>query len=131
ERMAAGLAQEELERVRRRLVRERGEDARRRLGLRLQNLDAAGLELAEDGVGLERIELHRLDDVGQVRVANEAGDLRGLEQLVELLANGEGLELDRHHVPPLVTRHHRPSKRVSPAPGRVIVELAEVRLSIA
>src|SRR5581483_6966993 len=86
QRMPAGLAQEELERVRRGLVREWGEARRRALRL-------------------------GLDDLVEVGVPDQPRDLAGLEQLLQLLAQREGLELDRHHVPPLVTRHSRPSKR--------------------
>ena len=69
QRVTSGLAQEELQRVGRRLP---GDRSRRRLGRRRelflrQQLDAAGLELAVDAFELERIEAQLLAGLGQFR----------------------------------------------------------------
>jgi hypothetical protein len=77
----AGLAQEELQRVGRRLPGDR--DRRRRLGCRLRlplavladvvdDLDLARLELAEDGVDLERVEVERLEHLVQIGLQDRA-----------------------------------------------------------
>jgi hypothetical protein len=93
--MPARLAQEELERVRRRLRRSR--DRLRgglRLGLVLEHLDSARLELTEHGVHLGRVELVRVDHVREVGVADAPRDLRALEDDLEVLALQEAFEVD-------------------------------------
>ena len=115
--MAAGLAQEELQRVGRRLERlgrGRRRLLRRRLGLglslrlRREQLDAAPVELLVDGLGLERVELERLEDLDQLDLTELAARLRRLEQRGELLGGENRLDLDGGYWIPL----NRPS------PGR-------------
>src|SRR5690242_12669407 len=115
--MAAGLAQEELQRVGRGL--ERLGDRRRcllgrRLGLglslrlRCAQLDAAPVELLVDGLRLERIKLERFEHLDQVDLAELAARLRRLEESRELLDGENRLDLDGCYWIPL----NRPS------PGR-------------
>src|SRR5439155_25224830 len=82
QRVPARLAQEELERVRRRLYRRH--DRRgwgRRLGLPVEHLDPALLELAVDAVDLERIERERLQRLAELALPDRARLLRAFEQL--------------------------------------------------
>jgi hypothetical protein len=91
------LAQEELQRVGRRLERRRL--LGRRLGLRLvlgldEQLDAAPVELLIDGLRLERIELEGLQQLDQLDLPELAARLRRFEQRRELLAGEDRLDLD-------------------------------------
>jgi len=100
QRVLAGLAQEELQRVGRRLDRGRHRGRGRRLLLDLlDELDPAPVELDEDGVNLQRIELERLQDLLELGLPELAARLSGLEQREQLLAPKNDLDLDRH-VPP-------------------------------
>src|SRR5881227_1320474 len=78
ERVAAGLAQEELERVGRRLVGELLHDRRRRrlALLLLGDLDPALVELPVERVDLERVERVELEELGEIGLADRAGGLR-------------------------------------------------------
>src|SRR5581483_743053 len=103
ERVAAGLAEEELERVGGRLPRERGRGRRHRGRLDLglldrvhDHLDRALLELAEDGVDLERVELERLEHLVQLGLADAAALLRRLEQSCEVVREQQDVRLARH-----------------------------------
>ena len=108
----AGLAQEELQRVGRRLERLRRRRRRllgRRLGLGLalrldEQLDPAPVELLIDGVGLERIELERLQHLDQLDLPQLAAGLRRLEQRRQLLAGEDRLDLDGGYWIPLNRR---------------------------
>ena len=91
--MPAGLAQEELQRVGRRLD---GEDRRRRrllrlrlrLGLRrlgVEHLDAALLELRAQGLELERVEPVRLGQLGELFGADAARQLGLLEEALAVV----------------------------------------------
>ena len=110
--MPAGLAQEELQRVGRRLERLRrrrrrllGRRLRLGLALRLgEQLDPAPVELLIDGLGLERIELERLEHLDQLDLAQLAAGLRRLEQRRQLLAREDRLDLDGRHWFPLNRR---------------------------
>ena len=95
-RMPAGLAQEELERVRRRLPgdRERLVDG---LGLGfdlggavvaevVDDLDLARLELAVDEIGLERVEAERLEHVVQLGLQDRAALLARVDEAPEIVA---------------------------------------------
>ena len=70
--MAAGLAQEELQRVGRRLVRER-DGLGGRLRKLFDDLDPALLELAVERVGLDRVDPVRFDEVGYVGEGDRTG----------------------------------------------------------
>lgn len=108
--MASGLAQEQLERVGRRLERLRGRRWRRRLlrlGLPLrlgEQLDAAPVELLVDRLRFERVELERLQHVHQLDLPELSARLGGLEQRRQLLARENRLDLDRAHMVPLNRR---------------------------
>src|SRR5689334_24259494 len=99
--MAAGVAQEELQRVGRRLLRNWLRRRRRRrlalLDLRFQHLDAALLELAEDRVGLERLEMQRLENLVEVLVAQRPCLLGLLEQFVQLAGRQDVIDFYRGH----------------------------------
>ena len=99
--MPAGLAQEELKRVGRRLGgggRRRRRRRRRLLDLArvVDDVDAARLELAEEQVDLEDVELVRLGDLGELALPDRARGLCRLEQDLEVLVVQDGLDLDRH-----------------------------------
>src|SRR5688500_8292343 len=96
---AAGLAQEELQRVGRRLLRrDGGDDGRRLLGLGLlDELDPAPVELAVERVLLERVELVRLDDLAQLGRLQRPGLLRRVQQLLELVVSEELVDVDCGH----------------------------------
>src|SRR5205085_4347358 len=106
ERMPARLAQEELQRVRGGLGRH-GDRRRRWRGLFalllvVDDLDAALVELAVDGLGLEHAQLQRLEHVVELRMPNRSGLLSSLEQLLEVRAREYGVQLDRRHTRPLL-----------------------------
>ena len=104
QRMATGLAQEELQRVGGRLPGDLQRLRRRlRLGDRLavlvdvqDHVDRAGLELAVDGVGLERIAVERLEHLVQLRLAQIAALLGRVDQLAQVVAQEEDVRLRRH-----------------------------------
>jgi hypothetical protein len=108
--VAARLAQEELQRVGRRLERL----CRRRrcllgwrlrfgLALRLdEQLDAAPVELLIDGLRLERVELERLQQFDQLDLLQLAAGLRRLEQRRQLLGGEDRLDLDGGYRFPLI-----------------------------
>ena len=104
QRMAAGLAQEELQRVGGRLPGDLQRLRRRlRLGERLavlvdvqDHVDRAGLELAVDGVGLERIAVERLEHLVQLGLAQIAALLGRVDQLAQVVAQEEDVRLRRH-----------------------------------
>ena len=106
ERVPAGLAQEELQRVGRRLDRLDGRRGRRRRGLGLllrllrQQLDAAPVELDVHGFDLERVELHRLEQLDQLLLAQLAARLGRFEQRRKLLVDEDRLDLDGQLRPP-------------------------------
>ena len=108
--MAAGVAQEELQRVRGRL---RGDRLRRRsrlrLGVRLLlgDLDAALLEPAIDGVGLEGVEAQHLQHLCEVCVAQRTRLLGRLDQLVQLGGRQDVVDLDCRHPDVLASFHQR------------------------
>src|SRR4029077_7167661 len=68
------------------------------LGLlrRVRDLDPAAFELVPDRVGLERIELMRLYEVGNVGLANRARAFSVLQQSLDVLVLEDRLDLDRH-----------------------------------
>src|SRR5215207_5399992 len=95
ERVAAGLAQEELKRVGRRLVDGRLRRRPRRLfwlwGL-LDDVDAALLELALERLALHLVQLQRLENLCQLGVPDRARLLGNLEQIAQVLAAEGGRE---------------------------------------
>ena len=98
--MLAGLAQEELQRVGRRLDGRRDRGWGRRLLLRLvDELDAAPVELDVDGVDLERVELERLEHVLQLGLPQLAVRLGGFQEREQFLAPEDDLDLDRQRSP--------------------------------
>src|SRR5262249_35404525 len=106
ERMPAGLAQEELERVSRRLDWGR-EDGGSRLALVLEQLVAARFELAEDEIGLDWVEAVDVEQLPELRRSDRALRPRCLQELHEILALEEGLEIDCRLVRPLSGGHPR------------------------
>jgi hypothetical protein len=88
ERVSTGVAQEELERVGGRF-RHRRERCRPFV---LDHLDAVLLELAADGVELERIALELIEDLRHRPPLERVELLRGLEQQLPLLAR-KGMRL--------------------------------------
>ena len=99
--MPARLAQEELERVGRRLDRlDDGRRGRRRRGLAhgllLEHVDTALLELAEERVGLERVELVELDDLRDLGLPDRACLRRRLDSVVHSVEAKETFDLHRH-----------------------------------
>src|SRR5688500_104634 len=120
---AAGLAQEELQRVGRRLLRrDGGDDGRRLLGLGLlDELDPAPVELAVERVLLERVELVRLDDLAQLGRLQRPGLLRRVQQLLELVVAEEVVDVDGGHFwgrSRAFYRDHLASKPSCPVPNR-------------
>ena len=95
--MPAGFAQEELERVGRRLDGRGERDDRLGVGRLLDDLDRALVELAQDGILLELGELVRLRDLGQVGRAHVADLLGGFEELPDLLDEENVLDIDLGH----------------------------------
>jgi hypothetical protein len=98
--VAAGLPEEQLESVGRRL------DHLRRLEHRLgdtlllffDDLDAALLELLAKRFVLEQVELERLEDFLKLLVTEGATVLLGcFEQVAHVLAAEDGLDLSRRH----------------------------------
>src|SRR5207302_3926290 len=93
-----GLAEEELQRVGRRLVR-RLERGRRRLLLfllLLDDLDSAAVELVVERVRLERVELVQLDQLGQLELADRARHFCVLQQSLDVLVLEDRLDLYGH-----------------------------------
>ena len=81
------------------------------LGLGLRDLDPALLELAEDGVRLERVEVQRLEHLDQLGIAKRPVLLRLFEQVVQLGSRQHVLDLDRGHPCNLASCHEaRPPK---------------------
>ena len=98
--MAAGLAQEELQRVGRGLLdRGRGGWWRRLLFLRLldDDLDPATVELAVEGVLLQRVELVCLEDVGELGCLQRPGLLGDVQELKELVVPEQVVDVDGRH----------------------------------
>jgi hypothetical protein len=107
------LAQEELERVRRRLVRELLRGRRRWRGLALlllEDLDSALVELSIEGVDLELVERVDLEELREIGTAERARRLRTLDQGAELLVLEHALD-EVDHAAPI---HSRPFRNVKP-----------------
>jgi hypothetical protein len=81
-----------------------------------EQLDAPPVELLIDGLGLERIELERLQDLDQLDLSQLAARLRRLEQRCELFADENRLELDRGQYVPLNRRFLDVRSRLSNLP---------------
>jgi hypothetical protein len=98
----AGFAEEELQRVGRRLDRSRdGRGWGSRFLLRLDDqLDPAAVELLIDGFELERLELERLEDLVQLDLADLPVRLGSFEQRRKLLVHEDRIDLDRQGAPP-------------------------------
>ncbi len=103
--MPAGLAQEELQRVGRRLPRdgERWQFGRRRLRLDfavvaevVHDVDLPRLELAVHEVDLERVEAERLEHVVQLRLQHRAALLGHIDQPAQVVAQEEDVGLRCH-----------------------------------
>src|SRR3954463_13513110 len=97
--MPPGLAQEELQRVGRRLGRRRRWRRRRRLldFLRVvDDLDAARLELAVQEVEVEDVEFVQFREVVQLGLPRVARRLARLEQEQDVFVLDDGLDFDRH-----------------------------------
>src|SRR3954451_14219375 len=119
--MTPGIAQEQLQRVGRRLVR-RLERGRRRLLLLvlllLDQLDPSPLELVEECIRLERVELVQLDELGQVGLPNRARDFCVLQQRLNVLVLEDRLDFDLCHRSFVVCLGGRSSKRHAVRLGR-------------
>ena len=92
--VSAGLTEEELERVGRRLDRSR-RDGRPLDGWSLDDLDAALVELPHEGLVLEPAELVRLDDLRDVGRADRARLLGHLEERPEVVLTEEWIRYRR------------------------------------
>ena len=90
--MASGLAQEQLQRVGRRLHGRREWGAAR--GGHLHDLDATLVQLAQQRFVLERCELVHLDDVRDFSRANRSRLLTALEELAQLLEREDVVDVD-------------------------------------
>ena len=119
--MPAGLAQEELQRVGRRLERlgagggvfsGGGSGSASRSGSTSSSI-AAPVELRVDGFDLERVELERLEQLDQLDLPQLAARLRRLEQRRELLADEDRLDLDGRYWIPLIGAPGRCSRLVT------------------
>ena len=95
--MAAGLAEEELQGVGRRLGH--GGDGRGRLRRRrrVDDLDPALVELAQERFVLERGELVRLDEVGELVQPDRAGLLARLEERSNVVLREQAVDVDGRH----------------------------------
>ena len=91
------LAQEELERVGRRLDGSGEGDDGLGVGRLLDDLDRALVELAQERVLLELGQLVRLGDLGEVGCADVPDLLGLLEQLPDLLDQEDVLDVDLGH----------------------------------
>ena len=123
QRVPPGLAQEELERIRRRLDGS-GKERGRRPPIVLADVEPARLELTDDPVDLDGVERVRLQDLHQLHALDRARRLGRLEQPLEVLALEEGLEVDRRLG--LVRCRHL---RVSPINPSQCVAIARSRLA--
>ena len=102
--MAPGLPQEQLQRVRGRLVRDLKRGSRRLLFLLLLlvllgllgDLDASPLELIEERVGLERVELMSFDQLSKLGLPNRARAFSVLQQSLDVLVLEDRVDLDGH-----------------------------------
>ncbi len=94
--MAAGLPQEQLQGVGRRLDR-RQNDGWAFDGFRLDDLDAALVELPDERLVLEPGQLVRFDDVVHLRRADRAPLLARVEQRPELLLGQQTFDVDGGH----------------------------------
>ena len=83
QRVAPGLAQEQLQRVGRRLGGRDGEWGRLGRARRVDHLDSPLVELAQERVVLERRELVGLDELGELLQPDRAGVLARLEERFE------------------------------------------------
>ncbi len=63
----------------------------------VDDVDLARLELAMDGVDLERVEPERLEHVVQLRLQQRAAFLRRIDELPQILAQGEDVRLGGRH----------------------------------
>ncbi len=87
--MTPGLPEEELQRVGRRLPRDLERSRWLRSGCRdlvRQQLDATRLELAVDGVQLERVEAQLLAELVELGLSNAAAFLGHVEQYTQVVA---------------------------------------------
>ncbi len=97
QRVPAGLAQEQLERIRRRLDDDRWRWRRCNFLLLdvVDDFDSARLELAVQEVDLEHVEIVRVDQLVELGLADAV--LRGrFEQRRNVLVLEDGLDFDRH-----------------------------------
>ena len=97
ELMPAGLPQEELERISRRLDRSGQRDDGLRVRRLLDDLDRSLVELAQHRILLELRELVGLRDLRQIGRADRANLLCCLEQLPDLLDEEDVLDVDLGH----------------------------------
>ena len=117
ERVPAGLAQEELERVGRRLVGDLRRRLRRLLGLLglwglLDDVDAALLELALERLALHFVQFQRLEDLCQLGMPDRTRLLGNLEQIAQVLAAEDRLDLSRRHPASCLSPNTGDAKRV-------------------
>ena len=95
--VSARLAQEELQRVGRRLDGRGERDDGLGVGGLLDDLDRALVELAQEGVLLELGQLVRLGDLGEIGRADGPDLLGLLEQLPDVLDQEDVLDVDLGH----------------------------------
>src|SRR5712692_7652422 len=97
--MLAGLAQEQLQRI-------RCSHGRRRWGSvlllrRNDELDRSAVKLRVDRFELERVELERIEKHDEFHLAQLSARFRNLEQRSELLVDEDRLDLDRQTCSPV------------------------------
>ena len=95
--MPPRLAQEQLQRVGRRLDRCRGDRPRRCLRRHLDDLDPPLVELANERLLLEAGQLVRLDDVAHFRRPDRARVLARLEKRSEIVLGQQAFDVDGRH----------------------------------
>ncbi len=92
-----GLAEEELQRVGRRLGHGSEEWGRLRRRGRVDDLDSALVQLAQERIVLEWRQVVRLDEVGELAQLDRAGVLARLEERSNLVLRQQAVNVNGRH----------------------------------